>query len=94
MSPEHYECFVRGGITSKEALRQRLWHATNKELAPAVGTIVQTVKKGAIGYVRHLRHVFFFGAISHKFLSFVRPHHAPWCVLNFVPWQPPLATTP
>jgi len=51
VSPEHYQTFVRGGITSKKVLQMKLWNYCNQEFAPNVGKTVQMLKKGIKGAV-------------------------------------------
>jgi len=49
ISPEHYDTLVRGGITSKEQLRQRLWGLCNKDFAPSIRTLLETQKGKLVG---------------------------------------------
>lgn len=51
VSPEHYECLLRGGVTSKKLLREKLWAACNIEFASSIGKIVTNLKPGPVGYV-------------------------------------------
>eukprot|EP00041_Stephanoeca_diplocostata_P004005 m.40109 g.40109 ORF g.40109 m.40109 type:complete len:494 (-) comp14782_c0_seq5:3556-5037(-) len=51
VSPEHYDTLVRGGITSKAELRQRLWAACNDEQVPRISKILRNAKPGLIGTV-------------------------------------------
>lgn len=52
--PEHVETLKRGGVTSKEELRQRLWKACNKNLAPEIRKLLQSqigpIKGALVGY--------------------------------------------
>jgi hypothetical protein len=47
VSPEHYDTLVRGGITTKAKLQEKLWHLCNKEMAPKLRKLV-TYQYGAL----------------------------------------------
>lgn len=51
ISPEHYDTLLRGGITSKKILAQKLWEYTNYEMIATMHKVVQMAKPGLLGAV-------------------------------------------
>eukprot|EP01062_Namystynia_karyoxenos_P023302 TRINITY_DN189_c0_g1_i1.p1 TRINITY_DN189_c0_g1~~TRINITY_DN189_c0_g1_i1.p1 ORF type:complete len:523 (+),score=146.68 TRINITY_DN189_c0_g1_i1:116-1570(+) len=52
ISPEHYDTLRKGGVKSKEDLKQRLWGMTNRMFAPQVHNMIANGRRsqwGAVG---------------------------------------------